>query len=670
MFYRRSGYFFSIIFAICLVAQLSAKAEDRRNIILITIDTIRSDFLSCNGSKKIKTPNLDSLAQQGANFLRARAAVPLTLPSHASMMTSLYPLTHGIRDNGTARLPDRYSTLTEVLKNQGYQTAAFVGSFVLDRRFGLNQGFDVYDDRIPSDPRVLEKPEAERNADAVYSAFSEWFARASKKQPFFVWIHFYDPHAPYNPPEPYRSRYANDLYAGEIAYTDEVIGKVLKDLQTKGSNNQIIAVAGDHGEGLGEHQEATHSLLIYNSTLHVPMILTAPGLISPGIKFPHLCRIIDLAPTLLDFAGIQNNLNGQGISLKRALEQSKDPEIISSSESLYPKLNLGWSELRGIEKGRFHYIDAPKPELYDVISDPGETRNQIQQHVETARKFQNELNHLYQGASPAEKESQPEMDPETKEKLASLGYISGSQISPAKSGAIDPKDKMKVWNDIQAGIFEFGRENYESAAKIFETVLKTDKNTRIVYDNLCSSYMRLENWDKAKSCIRSALQRGIDFAGLRVNLGLILHREKQYGLAQKEFMQALSADESNVSALYYLGNTLRAMSQPEQALVQYQKALESSPHNVFALNGLGMTYATLKRDSDALKAFQQAVKSDPRNPATYFNLAVQAERMNNVEEALDAYQKFLDLSDDKHFSEQRQRAKQAIQKLRHSPDSN
>ncbi len=657
MFYRT--LILLILFTIPAIAQ-----PQKRNIILITIDTLRSDYLSCNGSTKVKTPNLDSLAQQGVNFTRVRAAVPLTLPSHISIMTSHYPVKHGVRDNGTAHLSNEYSTLAEVLKSHGYQTAAFVGSFVLDHRFGLNQGFDVYNDRMPADLTVLEKLEAERNADAVYSAFSEWFVRNAKKQPYFLWIHFYDPHAPYDPPELYRSKYPNDPYAGEVAYTDAVIGKILNNLKTQDSNNQIIAVVGDHGEGLGQHQEATHSLLIYNSTLQVPMIIDAPGLISAGTTFPYLCRTIDLAPTLLDLAGIQNDLKGQGISLKKSIEQMKDPGIISASESLYPKINLGWSELRGIENDQFHFIDAPKPELYDVIDDPDETKNLMNKQAAIAGNLQNTLNQLYQGSSSSAQNSQPEMDAETKERLASLGYVSGSNTAPNQSSRIDPKDKMKVWNDIQAGIFEFGRGNYQGAVKILELVLKTDNSIPIVYDNLCSSYLRLENWEKAKSCNMGALQRGIDFPALHVNLGLIYHKDKQYSQAQKEFLDALSADPSNTSAHYYLANTLRATGQHEQALIQYQKALQLSPDNVFVVNGLAMTYIALKRDAEALTAFEKAAEIDPQNPAAHFNLAVQAERMNKTEEAVNAYEKFLALSDEKNFAQQRLRAKQALQKLR------
>jgi Flp pilus assembly protein TadD len=571
-------------------------------------------------------------------------------------MTGLYPVQHGIRDNGTSRLSEKYSTLAECFKNQGYRTAAFVGSFVLDHRFGLNQGFDTYDDAMPIG--MLENQEAERNADTVYTAFSEWLKLQNIKSPFFVWIHFYDPHAPYLPPEPFRTEYKDAPYAGEIAYTDFAIGKLLKDLKTRGFNNNIIAVAGDHGEGLGEHQEQTHSLLIYNSTIHVPMILIAPG-VEPGSNYSSLSRLIDLGPTLLEYAQIPEKLPGSGMSLKQAIENKQTPSFINVSESLYPKLNLGWSELRGLEDRKYRYIDAPKAELYDTINDPKETQNQIQKFPRVAKKMKAELDSYYQSSGSTVNE---EIDPETKEKLASLGYVSGAPSSRASTD-IDPKDKINVWNSIQRGIFQFGNKHYDKAIEIFETVLKTEKNTRIVYDNLCSAYIKIENFERAKSCIQNAIANGVDFAGLHLNLGQIYQNEKKSDLAQKEFKIAITMDEFNVSGHYSLANSLRASGRHQEAISEYQKALQINPRYVFAINGLAMSYSALKRNDEAFNAFLKAVEYDPENPGAYFNLAIQAEKMNKVDEALRAYKKFLELTSDKNFPQQRQKATEAIRKL-------
>jgi len=247
-------------------------ADKTPNLLLITLDTLRADYLSCNGSKKVHTPHLDRLAQGGVNFTRARTSVPLTLPAHASIMTGNYPPLHGVRDNGGYRLAEEQLTLAEILHGQGYETAAFIGAFVLDRRFGLAQGFNVYDEGRWGNAGGLENLAAERSGDAVRDAFTNWLESRAGGQPFFAWVHLYDPHAPHNPPEAFRKRFADDPYAGEVAYTDAVVGKIVKDLEShKLLDSTLIAVVGDHGEGLGEHGERTHSLLIYNSTIHVPM---------------------------------------------------------------------------------------------------------------------------------------------------------------------------------------------------------------------------------------------------------------------------------------------------------------------------------------------------------------------------------------------------------------
>jgi len=335
---------------LCAVQFVSATeptaADTKPNLLLITLDTLRADYLSCNGSKKVHTPHIDRLARGGVNFARARTSVPLTLPAHASIMTGNYPPVHGVRDNGSYHLPEEQLTLAEVLDGHGYETAAFIGAVVLDSDFGIAQGFDVYDEGDWGNAIRLENLAAERSADAVHIAFSSWLKGRDGERPFFVWIHLYDPHAPYIPPEPFRKRYADDPYAGEIAYTDAVVGKIVEDLESrKLLDSTLVAVVGDHGEGLGEHGEQTHSLLIYNSTIHVPMLLYFPGRIPSGKTVDHLTRTIDLAPTILDYLSISQTI-GQGSSLRPLVEgKNPDEKLVAYSESLYPSLNLASSSL-------------------------------------------------------------------------------------------------------------------------------------------------------------------------------------------------------------------------------------------------------------------------------------------------------------------------------------
>jgi arylsulfatase A-like enzyme/cytochrome c-type biogenesis protein CcmH/NrfG len=634
-------------------------AADQRNLVLITIDTLRADYVSCNGSTKVQTPNIDRLANGGVNFQRVRTAVPLTLPAHTSILTALYPPAHGVRDNGTYVLAQDRLTLAEVLKQHGYTTAAFVGSFILDHRFGLAQGFDVYDDRITQDPSQLENLDAERNATAVDAAFAKWLDTYEQKAPVFLWIHLYDPHAPYVPPEPYRTRYQQNLYAGEIAYADEIVGKIVQQLQTrKLIDNSIIALVGDHGEALGEHEETTHSVLIYNSTLDVPMLIYAPGVVKPGIKIGSLSRTIDLAPTLLETLNISDKL-GEGISWSSVIEQKGNlPPVFAYSESLYAKFNLGWSELRGIETEKYHYILSPKPELYDTQKDPAELNNLAKSLPAVARDLRQKLESL---PHPAETRSQP-LDEETREKLSSLGYISGSAPS-AKSSSVNPRDKMAVSHKIQIGIADFTKGNFVPAAQTFQSILTNEPDIPLLYQYLGICYMRLERLPEARKVYEAAITRGIDSSGFRMNLGIIHTKAREFSRAQAELEKAIEMDPLNVSAYFYLADLLRIKGEPDQAIERYKKALEINPAYVYAVNGLGMSYAALKNDEKAVQYFKEAIKLEPQNPPGYFNLAVELDRIGRSKEALEAYKTFLTLSAGKEFVELRKKAAEAVNRL-------
>jgi choline-sulfatase len=634
--------------------------HERRNLLLITLDTVRADFLSCNGSNRVQTPNLDRLARGGANFTRARASVPLTLPSHVSILTGTYPLTHGVRDNGAYRLPEEQVTLAETLKENGYETSAFIGAFVLDHRFGLAQGFDVYDDRTWSDINMMENLKAERNAEAVFTAFTQWFRDYEGQKPFFAWVHFYDPHAPYEPPEPYRSQHRLDLYAGEVAYTDAYVGKIVELLEARHLiENTVVAVVGDHGEGLGEHGEQTHSLLIYNSTLHIPMILRAPGLVPEGRTIRALTRTIDLAPTLLDYLGFAARL-GEGKSLRPLIDNGEaEHTIVSYSESLYPHIHLGWSALRGLETERYRYILAPRPELYDLSTDSAERINRIDSHPEIAQELQQKLEALAQAAPSSA--AMPTIEPETEAMLRSLGYVTETGL---ETGSVDPKEKMATWNQIQFAIHKFGQREYTQALGALEQALKSDDRIPMIYQYMGSCYMELKRYGDAKRIYLQARERDIETVDQHVNLGIIFHNEQKLADARRELQKALALDETSVPAYYHLANVYRAEKQFAKALEHYRKALDINPSYVYALNGLGMTLVRLKKDDDALEAFTQVVDIDPDGAPGYLNLAIQLERMGRKEEALKSYTSFLRLSTEEEFSRERLSAAAAIERLK------
>ena len=406
------------------------------NVVLITIDTLRADHVGCYGDNQIKTPNIDSLAADGARFERAFAVVPVTLPSHSSMLTGTFPMLSGMHDFSGNKLSPLQPTIASLLKQAGYQTGAVIASAVLDSRFGLNQGFDFYYDHFDfSRLNEANLDEMERPGNVVADVTLDWLAKNSQKK-FFLWMHLYDPHFPYNPPEPYRKEYAAQPYDGEIAFADEQVGRLLRFLKEKGLyQNTLIVLAGDHGESLGEHREKTHGFFIYNATMHVPLIIRLPENAFAGRTVPDLVSLVDLMPTVLGVVGVNVPSQVQGRSLMPQLHgEPIDRDRVLYGETFLPRIHFNWSELRGIENPRYHFIDAPRPELYDLANDPGEVHNLAPDKKAVAAELHARLNVVIRdfsaGKEMAEKTG---LDPALMERLKSLGYagFSGGSNSTA-----------------------------------------------------------------------------------------------------------------------------------------------------------------------------------------------------------------------------------------------
>lgn len=421
------------------------------NLLLVTLDTTRGDRIGCYGYEGAETPVLDALAKQGARVADAVSPVPMTLPAHASVLTGEYPPRHGVRSNGTYRLAEDRATLTKRLKERGYRTAAFLGAFVLDRRYGLARDFDVYEDRfepVPSGagPAHDHALNPERAADRVVDAALAWFsaeAPAGAGSPWFAWVHLFDPHAPYAAPEPFRSRFARSPYDGEVAFMDQQLGRLLDGLRGRGDLERTLVVAlGDHGEGLGEHGESTHSLLIYEATMRVPLIFHAPAVLrGPVTVAGRPVSLVDVAPTVLELLGLPPG-EGDGASLLRPAPAGRDLYL----ESLAPQLNHGWSPLYAVRRGRLKYIQAPVPELYDLDEDPGETKNLYRERSAEAAALAQGLAELTGGMPGGSVGLAVEMDAEARRQLEALGYISGA--APAPGGApADPKEMIARFDE-------------------------------------------------------------------------------------------------------------------------------------------------------------------------------------------------------------------------------
>src|SRR6266516_2491729 len=452
------------------------------NVIVITIDTLRPDHLGCYGYKQIRTPNIDALAADGIRFERAYTPVPVTLPSHTVIFTGTYPLYSGMHDFAANTLNPTQPTLASVLKEHGYVTGAVVASAVLDSRFGLNRGFDFYYDHFDFN-RLQESniDEMERPGNVVADVTLDWLSKNYQKK-FFLWMHLYDPHFPYRPPSPYSEEYKDRPYDGEIAFADSQVGRLIRFLKDKGLyRNTLIVLSGDHGESLGEHGEKTHGFFIYNATLHVPLIIHLPGGMHAK-TVANLVNLADLMPTVLAALNIQIPAQVQGQSLLPLMSPKKEDNARSLyAETFLPRLHFNWSELRGVETETYHFIDAPKPELYDLRKDPGETHNLFADKKAVAEEMRVRLAKLIQqytaGQELAEKTG---LDPVLMERLKSLGYagFSGGSNSGANIHALpDPKDRIQTYELFSDAMADSQHGQYASSIEKLNAALKTDPDS-------------------------------------------------------------------------------------------------------------------------------------------------------------------------------------------------
>jgi arylsulfatase A-like enzyme/Flp pilus assembly protein TadD len=574
------------------------------NLLLVTIDTLRADRLGCYGNSNIHTPNLDQLAKAGVVFENAVASTPLTAPSHASIFTGLYPTVHKVRDTGGFILQPSHRTLAEILQQQGRATAAFVGSSVLKKHFGFNAGFTVYDDEMPkSDPHAVAGEYAERRAGEVVDRAISWLGSQSGKR-FFLWVHVFDPHSPYNPPAEFRETYRGRLYDGEIAYTDQQLGRLFEAVRTK---NTLIVVLSDHGESLGEHGEYTHGVFLYDSTLRIALMLAGPG-VPAGLRVRSQARTIDLLPTLLELIGSKAPDAVQGTSLVPTFK-GKTAESRSYVESLYPKINMGWAELRGIRTDRWKYIRAPKPELYDLVKDPGETTNVIADHPSDAQQFEADL----QAAGGVEKVETTLADPHTMAQLKSLGYLggtSGREYTLTGKG-IDPKDRADVLKLLYLAISPDAAMPSSQQIPILRRALTADPSNPSIYYHLGDAYGKAGRPVEAMKLYQDAIHRGLRNAWLFSRLGYLFVRQGNKSEAILAFETAAQLNPTDIESLNDLGTAYLEMGRTGDAERVLQWSIAADVANPLAYNGMGLV-SIQKQDMGAARSYlEKAVQLDP-----------------------------------------------------------
>jgi arylsulfatase A-like enzyme/Flp pilus assembly protein TadD len=622
-FYIRAANMRRIIAIAAIVAAVWALLAffSRRpdlNLLLISVDTLRADHLACYGHPDIQTPNIDRLANEGAMFTDAISTVPLTLPSHATILTGLYPPSHGIRDNAFAALPPDEQTLAEVLKQRGYSTFAVVGAFVMDSRYGLDQGFDRYDDDLSGGRKPMEFSYAEISADAVTEKALSWLKTA--REPFFAFIHYYDPHTTYDPPEPFATTYAGSLYDGEIAYTDRAIGELMDFVRAEGLLERTLVVfLSDHGEGLGQHDEPAHGVLVYDSTLRVPLIVRAPEdselrrVFSPGSKIDILVSLVDVYSSILDVLGIEPGHEVDGESFLEAVSGGKSRPVVRYFESLYPYLAFRWSPLRGVRMEDWKYILAPKEELYRISQDPDEMRNLASLEEEKARDLRNRLVKMFNDLEGQTPPSRTKADADEIRRLRALGYLSGSTRTIPTEIEVegsDPKRMMGVFSKFMAaGEDAFGAGDMEKALANFTWLVEMDPGNPQVRVFRGRTYQAMGRLDKARA----------------------------------DYLKAIEIDAANSTPHFNLGNIAQAAGDLDGALAHYRRALELVPGSPEALANIGSVLLEKGLADSARSVLRRAVKTDPQNRVATLNLGLAYNAMGQHDEALEVFHRTLEL---------------------------
>lgn len=617
------------------------------NVVLITIDTLRADHLPAYGYTKVKTPNLDRIAGESFKFNHAYAHVPLTFPSHACILTGRLPISHGVRDNGGYHLQDSELTLAEILKSHGYTTAGFVSAFVLDSSFNIQQGFDFYYDHFDSDKfQDVDPRSIQRKADDTEVEAEHWLDQNARKK-FFAWIHFYDPHDPYDPPEPYRSEYASVPYDGEIAYTDAAVGKILSKLESTGQlNRTILIVTGDHGESLGEHNESTHGMFIYNATMHVPLFIHLPG--GKARTVEQVVRHIDLEPTILDLVGIPAPSTVNGASLIPILQGKEKKERFAYGESLYSHLHYGWASLQGVTSSKYKYIQAPRPEFYNLEKDFSESQNVAAENGSLARVLKSELQDMISKYASKDLQGPGKIDPDVAEKLRSLGYVSSPATASKNTEEIDPKDKIQVAVAIQEAAGATMINNYPLAIRLIEPVLKEQNNISEAFYVAGVAYAGVGDYDRAIDSLLKVIQLIPDHLMAQYNLGTAYLMKNNLKDAEYWLNKVVAASPELLNAHIKLGQVYQVEKEPqkaaphfEKAIASYEKALKDTTS---AKNraGLFASIAEVQFSAgdlqNASKNLQQAIQLDSQKPTLHYNLAQVYEAQNDKGAALREYQ--------------------------------
>ena len=609
------------------------RSEPRPNLLLITLDTTRADRFGFAGYEAARTPHFDAFAAERAVvFDNAISAVPVTFPSHTTILTGTFPVFHGVHDNDGYFLDDDVTTLAEILKPQGFTTGAVLAAFPLDSEVNLDQGFDTYDDDYQADWTPAEIAARgpfsfgflERKADRVNLAVGRWLEKYWRER-FFLWVHYFDPHQPYNPPPPYDSQFGADPYDGEIAFLDESFGKLLAMFEERDLlENTIVAVVGDHGEALQEHGEPTHAHFIYDATLRVPLLFAVPGeRLRAGARVAAQVRTVDVAPTLLELLGLPPGPEMQGESLVPFLA---DPDREGSSEALlenyYNKFNFGWAPLRGLRTERFKLIEAPGLELYDLRQDPAELVNLAPGDSERVAELRDRLHRLARrfGSPDLGRSAAAQIDDETRRKLEALGYLGGGSTASERAAPFPAPEELATLIDPK------------------------DKSLVVKYLNFINEMVRGQRFDEALPVIWNALDLNPENFRLHLQHARVLAALGRSEKALEAVGRAQVIQPESAEAFALAGQIHVVRGEYEEALAPWTRAVELRPQEVSSLRQLAAVYLALGRYDEAISHFEAVLELDDSSWTTLADLANAYHRTGRWQEAREKLQRALELN--------------------------
>ncbi len=641
-------FFIAFVITHAPLADVNAQENRQQNVLLISIDTLRADRLSCYSTEHLRTPNIDKFAERGVLFSKAFAHTSTTLPSHTNMLCGTTPLHHGVHDNFNFALGREFLTLTEHLKASGYSTGAFIGGFPLDSRFGLDQGFDVYDDDFG------KKSELEIRAEFVVDKAISWLE--VQNNPWFLWVHCYDPHDPYEPPEPFLKQYENDVYNGEVAYVDHVLGELYSYLEKHNLfDNTLIVFTGDHGEALGQHGEVTHGFFAYNEVIWVPLIVCSPGI--EGARNDQYVSHIDIFPTVCDLLGVKKPAFLQGISLLPAMNGKKLPQRAHYFESLYPYYSRGWAPLRGFIQNGEKYMDSPIPELYDVESDFAELDNLVRQ--KKSEEYKKQLERIIEDRSNSEvPASKRAIDKEALRKLESLGYISNPNLVAKENFGPDDdiKTLLPLYNKtvLANDLFKKGKISGGDAMESLKEVLTDTQQIDIAYSGLAALYREMGRLEDAVDVLQQGLEHHPSsfeiFRDLVKYLSEAGKHQDVISLCDSIYLVQM---EFETDIWNFLGYAYWKTGDLENAEKTYETALAIDDENPALLSNFGNVYLSIYPKSKqashlkrAVELFEKSIGLDSGNAQAHYGLGMAYLGSGNLERAISQWEKVVEIESD------------------------